>query len=239
MATAAQTLAEFATQLQYDRIPADVIDRAKASVIDTVGACTYGSTLPWSKIVIDYASQYGKGGQSSILGTQQKVHAPLAALANGALAHAFEMDCLVQPSAGVHPGASLTSPGLAVAQEVGASGREFMTAVVAGGEVMHRIGDASKQSTEHIGFHAPGVTGAFGGAVVAGRLLKLDAEQMTNALGIAGSLASGLLEFSKSAAAWSSGCISGVRRNRAFSPRASRKTDLAGPRPYSKASSAT
>jgi 2-methylcitrate dehydratase PrpD len=73
-----------------------------------------------------------------------------------------------------------------------------MTAVVAGGEVMHRIGDASKQSTEHIGFHAPGVTGAFGGAVVAGRLLKLDAEQMTNALGIAGSLASGLLEFSKS-----------------------------------------
>jgi len=198
MATAAQTLAEFATQLQYDRIPADVIDRAKASVIDTVGACTYGSTLPWSKIVIDYASQYGKGGQSSILGTQQKVHAPLAALANGALAHAFEMDCLVQPSAGVHPGASLTSPGLAVAQEVGASGREFMTAVVAGGEVMHRIGDASKQSTEHIGFHAPGVTGAFGGAVVAGRLLKLDAEQMTNALGIAGSLASGLLEFSKS-----------------------------------------
>jgi 2-methylcitrate dehydratase PrpD len=63
---------------------------------------------------------------------------------------------------------------------------------------MHRIGDASKQSTEHIGFHAPGVTGAFGGTVIAGRLLKLTAEQMTNALGIAGSLGCGLLEFSKS-----------------------------------------
>jgi 2-methylcitrate dehydratase PrpD len=198
MTTAAQTLAEFATKLQYDSIPADVIGRAKACVIDTVGACTYGSTLPWSKIVIGYADQYGRGGQSSILGTSLKVHAPLAALANGALAHAFEMDCLVQPSAGVHPGASLTAPGLAIAQEVGASGIEFLTAVVAGGEVMHRIGDASKQSTEHIGFHAPGVTGAFGGAVVAGRLLKLNAEQMTNALGIAGSLGSGLLEFSKS-----------------------------------------
>ncbi len=198
MTTAAQTLAEFATQLQYDRIPADVIGRAKACVIDTVGACIYGSTLPWSKIVIGYADQYGKGGQSSILGTAIKVHAPVAALANGALAHAFEMDCLVQPSAGVHPGASLTAPGLAIAQEVGASGSEFLTALVAGGEVMHRIGDASKQSTEHIGFHAPGVTGAFGGAVVAGRLLKLNAEQMTNALGIAGSLGSGLLEFSKS-----------------------------------------
>ena len=126
------------------------------------------------------------------------MHAPLAALANGALAHAFEMDCLVQPSAGVHPGASLTAPGLAIAQEVGASGRDFITAVVAGGEVMHRIGDASKQSTEHIGFHAPGVTGAFGGAVIAGRLLKLSKDEMTMALGIAGSLGCGLLEFSKS-----------------------------------------
>ncbi len=198
MTTAAQTLAEFATQLQYDRIPTDVIERAKACVIDTVGACTYGSTLPWSKIVIGYAEQYGKGGQSTILGTSLKAHAPFAALANGALAHAFEMDCLVQPSAGVHPGASLTAPGLAIAQEVGASGKDFITAVVAGGEVMQRIGDASKQSTEHIGFHAPGVTGAFGGAVIAGRLLKLTAEQMTNALGIAGSLGCGLLEFSKS-----------------------------------------
>ncbi|HYK15183.1 MAG TPA: MmgE/PrpD family protein [Burkholderiales bacterium] len=198
MTTAAQTLAEFATELQYDRIPGDVIERAKACVIDTVGACTYGSTLPWSKIVIGYAEQYGRGGQSTILGTAQKVHAPLAALANGALAHAFEMDCLVQPSAGVHPGASLTAPGLAIAQEVGASGRDFITAVVAGGEVMHRIGDASKQSTEHIGFHAPGVTGAFGGAVIAGRLLKLSKDEMTMALGIAGSLGCGLLEFSKS-----------------------------------------
>ena len=196
--TAAQTLAEFATRLQYESIPADVIERAKACVIDTVGACTYGSTLPWSKIVIGYAEQYGQGGQSTILGTSKKVHAPLAALANGALAHAFEMDCLVQPSAGVHPGASLTAPGLAIAQEVGANGKDFITAVVAGGEVMHRIGDASKQSTEHIGFHAPGVTGAFGGAVIAGRLLKLTAEQMANALGIAGSLGCGLLEFSKS-----------------------------------------
>jgi 2-methylcitrate dehydratase PrpD len=63
---------------------------------------------------------------------------------------------------------------------------------------MHRIGEAAKQSSEKIGFHAPGVTGAFGGAVVAGRLLRLDTGQMTNALGIAGSLASGLLEFSQS-----------------------------------------
>ena len=197
-ASAARTLAEFATSLRFERIPKEVVERVKDCVIDTVAACTYGSTLPSSRIVIAYALQYGKGGASAILGTPHTVYAPHAALANGALAHAFEMDCLVQPSVGVHPGTSLTAPGLAVAQEAGASGREFITALVAGGEVMHRIGDASKQSTEKIGFHAPGVTGAFGGAVVAGRLLKLDTAQMTNALGIAGSLAAGSLEFSKS-----------------------------------------
>ena len=195
--TAAQVLAEFATGLRYESIPSAVIERAKDCVIDTVAACTYGATLPWSKIIIAYAGQYGKGGACAILGTPLKVHAPCAALANGALAHAFEMDSLVQPSVGVHPGASLTAPGLAVAQEIGASGKEFITAFVAAGEVMHRIGDASRQSSEKIGFHAPGVTGAFGGAVAAGRLLKLNAGQMTDALGIAGSLCAGLLEFSK------------------------------------------
>ncbi|MBI4190117.1 MAG: MmgE/PrpD family protein [Betaproteobacteria bacterium] len=198
MTTAAQTLAEFAAGLKFDSIPSAVIERAKDCVIDTVGACIYGSTLAWSRIVIGYAERYGKGGRSAIIGTPLKVQAPHAALANGALAHAFEMDSLVQPSVGVHPGASLTAPGLAVAQETGASGKEFITAFVAAGEVMHRIGDASLHSSEKLGFHAPGLTGAFGGAVVAGRLLKLDTGQMTNALGIAGSLCAGLLEFSKS-----------------------------------------
>ena len=167
-------------------------------MIDIVGVCAFGSTVPSSKTLLAYADHYGKGGRSSILGTSLKVHAPFAALTNGALAHSFEMDSLVSPSVGVHPGASLLPPALAVAQEIGATGKEFITAFVAGFEVMHRIGDASLQTSEKLGFHAPGVTGTFGGAVVAGRLLKLNVEQMTHALGIAGSLSAGLLEFSRS-----------------------------------------
>lgn len=196
--SAAQALAEFATTLQFDQIPAAVLERAKDCMIDTVAVCTYCSTLESSKIVIDYATRYSKGGASVILGTPHAVGAPHAAFANGALAHAFEMDSLVQPGVGAHPGASLTAPGLAVAQEIGASGKELVTAFVAGAEVLYRIGDAARQSIEKLGFHAPGVTGAFGGAVVAGRLLGLDAERMTHAFGIAGSLCAGLLEFSKS-----------------------------------------
>jgi 2-methylcitrate dehydratase PrpD len=198
MMTAAQTLADFAVKLDYEQIPPAVVERAKDCIIDIVGVCAFGSTVPSSKPVLAYAERYGEGGRSTVLGTSLKVHAPMAALANGVFAHSFEMDNLVSPSVGVHPGASLLPPALAVAQETAASGREFITAFVAGFEVLHRIGDAARESVEKLGFHSPGVTGPFGGAIVAGRLLKLNAEQMTNALGIAGSLSSGVLEFAKS-----------------------------------------
>lgn len=198
MATASQTLAEFATGLKFETIPPEVLERAKTCLIDTVAACTFGAGLPWSRIVIGYAERNSAPGNALILGTKSRVRAPFASLANGALAHAFEMDCLCHPSANVHPGASLTAPGLAVSQGRKRSGKQLLTAFVAGYEVMYRIGDAARGSSEKIGFHAPGLTGVFGGAVVVGKLFELDARGMANALGIGGSLCSGLLEFSRS-----------------------------------------
>src|SRR6202007_2564642 len=73
-----------------------------------------------------------------------------------------------------------------------------IAAFVAGNEVMIRIGRATGHTNEARGFHAPGTTGPFGAAIAAGHLLGLDPEAMTNALGIAGSLAGGLLEFARS-----------------------------------------
>ena len=196
--SAARTLAEFAVGLQYESIPSAAIDRAKTCIIDTVGAMTFGANLPWSRIMVEYVQRTSAPGKGSIVGTEHKARGQLAALANGVLAHAFELDSLCDPSVGVHPGASLTAPGIPVAQAQGRSGKELLTAFVAGFEVMYRIGDAARHSSEKIGFHAPGLTGVFGGAIVTGLLMKLDAERMTNALGIAGSLCSGLLEFSRS-----------------------------------------
>jgi 2-methylcitrate dehydratase PrpD len=126
------------------------------------------------------------------------IAAPLAALANGAAAHAFEQDSLRYPGAGVHPGATLVPVLMAVAQETGATGRQSLTAFVAGCEVLFRIGAASRHSSEKLGFHAPGLTGPYGAAVVAGVLLGLDATGIARALGIAGSLSAGLLAFTKS-----------------------------------------
>jgi 2-methylcitrate dehydratase PrpD len=173
-----------------------VVQRAKDCIIDAVATISYGAELPWSKMIIAYAQRYGSGGESVILGTGGlKVNAPAAALANGALGHAFELDATTEPNSGTHPSATLFTSALAVAQEHGLGGRDLLTAFVAGGEVMYRIGYATKHSNETRGFHAPGTTGPFGAAVAVGRLRQFDAGKMTNALGLAGSLACGLLEF--------------------------------------------
>ena len=198
MAQETVRLAEYAAALRYQDLPTEVVRRAKDCITDTVAAIICGSALPWSRIVIRYAERTGPGGKSQILGSGgAAVQANAAALANGALAHAFELDSLTRPGAGAHPGATVLPPALAVAQERGSSGRDLIAAFVAGNEVMIRIGRATGHTNEARGFHAPGTTGPFGAAVAAAHLLGLGPEAMTNALGIAGSLAGGLLEFAR------------------------------------------
>jgi 2-methylcitrate dehydratase PrpD len=193
-----ERLAAYAAALRYEDLPPAVVQRAKDCIVDAVATISFGAELPWSKMIIAYAQRYGSGGEakSAILGTGGlRVNAPAAALANGALGHAFELDATTDPNSGTHPSATLFTSALAVAQERGLGGRDLVTAFVAGGEAMYRIGYATKHSNETRGFHAPGTTGPFGAAVAVARLRQFDAAKMTNTLGIAGSLACGLLEF--------------------------------------------
>jgi 2-methylcitrate dehydratase PrpD len=194
MAQETVRLAEYAAALRYQDLPLEVVRQAKDCIADTVAAIICGSALPWSRIVIRYARRTGPGGKSRILGSSAAaVQANAAALANGALAHAFELDSLTRPGAGAHPGATVLPPALAVAQEQGSSGRDLIAAFVAGNEVMIRIGRATGHTNEARGF----TTGPFGAAIAAGHLLRLGPAAMTNALGIAGSLCGGLLEFAR------------------------------------------
>jgi 2-methylcitrate dehydratase PrpD len=197
MSTAARTLSAFAATLRHEAIPELDAGRARQCLIDTVGVSLLGSRLPWGAMVANYARRYGDNGTSRMVGLPQRVSAPLAALANGVFAHGFELDSLRKPGAGVHPGAALVPVALALGEETGCSGKTLLTAIVAGCEVMFRIGAASKHSSERLGFHAPGLTGPFGAAVTAARILELDAERLTQALGIAGSLCGGVLAFAK------------------------------------------
>ena len=195
--TAAGVLAQYAANLTDFDIPEGVRCMALDCVIDTVAAAVYGHAAPAGQIVVDHVR--GGLGPCRVLGAGGlSVGAEQAALANGVLAHALELDSLRKPGAGVHPGAVLVPAALAVAQQEGASGRALLTAIVAGCEVLFRIGKATRHSAESRGFHAPGLTGPFGAAIAAGHLLGLDDLAMRNALGIAGSLGGGLLEFAVS-----------------------------------------
>jgi 2-methylcitrate dehydratase PrpD len=199
-AGATRTLAAYGAALRFEDIPPEAVQRAKDCITDAVATIVYGADLPWSRIIIDYARKTGSGGgRSQILGAGARAVQPaMAALAQGAMAHAFELDNLTKPDSGGHPGAVLFSTGLAMAQDRGLGGRALLTALVAGAEVMIRIGYATLHTDEERGFHAPSSVGPFGGAVTVGHLLGFDAARMTEALGIAGSCSGGLLAFAHS-----------------------------------------
>lgn len=199
MLTSAQVLAKFAAELTFSDIPPSVVKRAKDSIIDSVAAATFGVQFPWSRMIVEYARRYGAGGPCSIIGVADaRVHAPYSALANGALITAFEQDSGRYPFAGAHAGPTLLPAVLAACQETAADGKTAITAFVAGCEVMYRIALASHHSPEKLGFHEPALTGPYGAAIAAGRVFGHNAEQLGHALGIAGSLSSGLLAYTKS-----------------------------------------
>lgn len=194
---AAPILAGFAAGLRYDAIPAAVIERARQCLVDAVACSMFGMNLPWSKILLAQTGLDAKAGFLPVASSQNHTAVREAALALGAQAHAFELDSLVQPSVGVHPGATVVLPALAVGQARSASGSELLTAIVAGFEVLYRIASATLHTPEKRGFHAPGVVGPFGGAIACGLLMGLSADRLTHALGVAGSLGGGLLAFGK------------------------------------------
>ncbi len=196
MPTSAQVLAKFAAELAFSEIPPLVVERAKDCIIDTVAAATFGAAFTWSRTVVDYARRYGDGGPCSILGVPgAHLQAPYAALANGALAHAYELDSV---GVGPHPGSTLWPAVLAACEDNHADGMTAIAAFVAGCELIFRLSRASHHSIEKLGFHAPGIIGTYGAAAAAGRAYGLNAEQLTHALGIAGSLSCGLLAFTRS-----------------------------------------
>src|SRR4051812_12563250 len=141
---ATERLAAYAATLRFADIPKPVIERAKHCLIDAVGCVVFGGQFPWSQMVLAEAAASGAGGPCRVPGVADKTFdVPQAALALGALAHAFEFDNLRKPGTGVHPGATVGLPALAMGQALNASGESLLTAMVAGIEVMFRIGLAT------------------------------------------------------------------------------------------------
>jgi len=194
MTTAAQRLASFSSGLCVGDLPEEVVDAATIHLLDTLGcglaACGLG--------VADYArtalEEPGVSGPATVIGLPEGRPAADAALANGIMCHALDFDD-THTGAIAHVSVAVAPAALAVGQACGASGGELIAALVAGNETVIRIGMAAGKAFHAHGFHPTAVCGVFGAAAAAARLFGLAAASTTNALGIAGSMASGLLEF--------------------------------------------
>ncbi|MEK6594824.1 MAG: MmgE/PrpD family protein [Pseudomonadota bacterium] len=190
---ATRDLAAFAARLCFEDIPRDAIEHMKYCVLDSIGCCLFGVTLPWTRHVQDMVQAEGGAQAASIFGGGGKTSVSQAVLVNSTAGHAFELDDIHKESI-IHPGSLATPVALAFAEEAGGtSGREVLTALIAGYEVGARVGNAATMSLFLRGFHPQGTSGAFVAAATAGRMLNLGPLQMQHALGIVGSQAGGLM----------------------------------------------
>jgi 2-methylcitrate dehydratase PrpD len=192
---AASTLAEFGASLRWSELPLSVRERAKELVLDLLGVAACGSAEVSSQAVARFVATLQPSGTVTVIGGGRTSSAAWAALANGTAAHAIELDDVTTESS-LHPGVTVIPVALAVAEERGAPATDFLEAVVTGYEVTVRVGNAlNPASAYQRGFHPTSVAGVFGAAFAAGRLQGLATDGLTRALGIAGTLAAGSLEY--------------------------------------------
>lgn len=194
-----RSLARFAVDLSFQDLPEEVVERCKVSILNVFSPCFAGRDLPWSRTAVEIAR---KGhGPSTILVYGDRGEPADAALANAVMAHSILLEDFA-PGLG-HPGISVVPAALAVAEETGVSGADLITAVVAGYEVLMRVG-LGLRGKLHAGFGESSVLGTFGAAVSVGKLLKLNEDQMMSSIGYAATFASGTLEH------WIHGSMEGM-----------------------------
>ena len=197
---ATRKLARHAATLVYDALPPAVVELTRQCVLDTLGVTIGASSLsPEAKIVADYVRDLGGRPESTVLGFGGKAPAPWAVFANGSLGHMLDYDDL----GGGHVSITTVPVALALAEKLGGvSGRDLITAIAAGADVMTRLSLAIRipDWTMTEGWFATQLLGFIGGAATAGRLLGLDAEKMENAFGIGFNQMSGSRQMAVGAA---------------------------------------
>jgi 2-methylcitrate dehydratase PrpD len=194
VSTASQRIARFAAGLSLDGVPTDTIEAAKLHALDALGCGLAACALGEAQFAIDAAIELGVGGPGTAIGLPGGLPAGEAALLNGTLCHALDFDD-THPDSVVHVSAAVTPAAIAAAELAGAEGSELLCALIAGNEVSSRVGAAAGGRFHARGLHPTGVCGVFGATVAAARVRGLGAERTAHALGIAGSMSGGLLEF--------------------------------------------
>jgi len=188
-------LASELTALDADRLTQEDIQQVQKLVLDHVVVAMAGSVQPWGRMLTIWAERHGATGKARLIGSGRMAGAATAGLVNGTSGHGYELDDTHDASMS-HPGVAVITAALAVGGELGSSGRDILSAVVAGYEAMTRIGMAANSlGVISHGQHPTCLFGPFGAAAAATMLMGLDSDGMARAWGLALSMASGANQF--------------------------------------------
>lgn len=192
--TLALELAEWTGALAWDQVPADHQAAVRRWLLDTLGVILAAAAEPPGRIALALARRQGGRPESSLVAGGERLPAAWVALAHGTLAHTLDFDDTL-PASVVHPGSLVVPVALAAGEAASADGARVLAAIAAGYELAARLGAAAGRRLHARGFHATGVVGPLVAAAVAAKLAGLTAARTAEAMGLAGSMAGGLLEF--------------------------------------------
>lgn len=202
-ATLARQLAAFAVEQRYETLPVAVRDDLPRRLLDVLGIAAAALPLATSTAMLDYVADSGGSAQASAIGLDGRVPAAQAALVNGTLAHSLDYDDTHLPSV-LHPSAVVVPAALASAERHGASGPGLLAAIAVGIELCVRVGmagyDREAGDSRYFarGQHATSICGALGGAAAAALASGLGEAGVSDAIGVAASMASGIIEANRS-----------------------------------------
>ena len=199
--TLLEALARFSAETTFERLPPAVVHSEKQRVLDTLGICLAASAQGLADGVADLVTGWGGREEASLVAESGRYPSAQAVLVNGTLAHSLDFDDTHLPSV-LHPSASIVPAVLALGEATGSSGADVLAAAAVGTEVTVRIGmggyteEAGNVFFER-GWHATSICGTLGAAAAGGKLLGLDAAGIGHAIGIAASMAGGVIEANR------------------------------------------
>ncbi len=193
MKSCSERLSQWVAGVKFDDLPQDVVENTCLRVLDVFGLVLAGLGTPFGRSVREAVLALNPAGPSRIFGTGDATTVPGAAFANGALSQALEFDDTHNESI-VHMSSPAVAAAFALAGSAKITGADLIVAIAIGNEISCRVGSVAPGQFHRRGFHPTGLFATFGATWLAGRLLGLNAAQMNNAAGIAGSFASGLLQ---------------------------------------------
>ena len=230
VATISERLSEFALTLQFEEIPIAVSAQAKLHMLDAIGIGIASSSHDFAKKTLHslMSLQESNDQQYAVLGVPHKLSMRDAILVNGTYIHGLDFDD-THAAGVIHASSSAMAALLSVGQRYQITGQEALVAYLAAIEVASRIASAANGGFHAKGFHPTGLVGIFGAIVLVGRVMQLTSDELTNALGIALSMASGVMEFLEGGA-WTKRMHPGWAASSAVTACAMAKNGFIGPR---------